>query len=295
MSLLTNKKLYLNVSLALILFLVIILSALLSLKLFTRHGESIALPDFKGLDVEEMKQFVKENHLNYMIIDSVYNDSLPKGTIVLQDPYPNSGVKKGRNIYVSVVSGLPESVIMPDVVNLSVRQAVSLIYGNCLTIKKIDFESGFDKNAVQKQLIDGEKVEPGTKLKKYTAVTLVASKGNRSEPNKVPNLKGLTKKEAMQRIYQNSFNVGSIIGDDEKNTGLLVVSQNPASDNLTYPLGHKISFRLSCDGKRIAGNDLDSLIWESIQIDNDTMTDDEKLEEDNFDNVEDEHNKEEIF
>ena len=292
MSLLTNKKLYLNIGVALALFFLIILFVLLSLKSWTRHGESILLPDFKGLSIAELEQFVKDNHLNYKIIDSVYNDSLRPGTIVLQDPYPNSGVKKGRNIYVSVVSSLPESVVMPNVVNLSVRQAVSLIYGNNLTISRINFVSGFDRNAVQKQLLDDEVVEPGTKLKKFTAVTLVASKGERSEPHRVPNLKGLTKKEAIQRLYQNSFNVGNIVGDDEKTAGLVVISQTPISDKADYPLGHKVSFRLS-GGKSDADNSMDSLMWRSVILNRDI--DAEPSDRNTLDDDEEENNNEERF
>ena len=290
MSLLTNKKLYLNIGVALALFFVIVLVILLSLKSYTRHGESIPLPDFQGLSFEEFKQFIKENQLNYTITDSVYDDTSPKGTIVRQDPYPHSGVKRGRCIYVTVVSSLPESTIMPDVMNLSVREAVSRIYGSNLTISKINFVKGFDRNAIQKQLIDDQEVEPGTKLKKFAAVTLVASKGERSEPHKVPNLKGLTKTEAMQRLYQNSFNVGNIVGDDEKSVGLVVVSQTPAaSDKSDYPLGHKVSFRLS-GGKKSSDEELDSLIWTSIMLDRNI--DEEHSDEDD---LEDENNNEEIF
>ena len=265
MSLLTNKKFYLNIGVAVVLFILIMLFVLMSLKWWTRHGESTPLPDFVGLHIEDLEQFAKQNHLNYMITDSVYNDTLSKGMIVLQDPYPGSGVKKGRTIYVTVVSSLPESVVVPNVVNLSVRQAVSLIYSNDLTINKIDFVSGFDKNAVQKQLVDGVAVEPGTKLNKYTAVTLVVSKGDHSTSNKVPNLKGLTKREAMQRLQQNSFNVGNIIGDNEKNNRLIVISQIPAPGNSSYPLGYKVSFRLS-DGKQNPDDALDSLQWNNIRL-----------------------------
>ena len=286
MSLLTNKKLYLNIAVALVLFVLIMLFVLMSLKWWTRHGESIPLPNFVGLHIEDLEQFAKQNHLNYMITDSVYNDTLSKGMIVLQDPYPNSGVKKGRKIYVTVVSSLPESVVMPNVVNLSVRQAVSLIYGNDLTIKKLDFVNGFDKNAVQKQLLDGEEIEPGVKLNKYTAVTLVVSKGERPESTKVPNLKGLTKKEAMQRIYQNSFNVGNVVGDGGQNAKLLVVSQSPTPNDATYPLGYKINFRLS------GGNDnLDSLRWNTIILEQNHNND---VGEDTFDDVEIEENNDEI-
>ena len=293
MSLLANKKFYLNIGVALVLFFLIILAAVLSLKSWTRHGESISLPDFREAPLDDLKQFAKYNGLNYKVIDSVYNDYLEPGTIVLQDPYPNSGVKRGRNIYVSIVSSLPESVVMPNVVNLSVRQAVSLIYGNDLTISSINFVSGFDKNAVQKQLIGDDAVEPGTKLKKFTAVTLVASKGERSEPTKVPNLKGLTKKEAMQRLHQNSFNVGNIVGDDDKATGLLVFSQTPASDNSTYPLGHKVSFRLTSEGKKPLDDSADLSKWDSI-MKREVHVDDfggEDLPEE----FENENNNEEIF
>jgi beta-lactam-binding protein with PASTA domain len=234
---------------------------------------------------------VKEHHLRYMITDSVYNDTLPKGMIVLQDPYPNSGVKRGRKIYITVVSSLPESVVMPNVVNLSVRQAASLIYGNDLTINKINFVSGFDKNAVQKQLVGDEVVEPGTKLKKFTAVTLVASKGERSEPTKIPNLKGLTKKEAMLRIYQNSFNVGNIVGDDERNAKLVVISQTPPSDKSTYPLGHKVSFRLS-GGKQGSDGNLDSLTWNTLLLEQNNY---KEFNDDAIEEVENENNSEEIF
>jgi len=289
MSLLTNKKFYLNIGVALVLFFLIILAALLSLKSWTRHGESIPLPDFTGAPLEDLVQFTKDNHLNYKIIDSVYNDYLDPGTIVLQDPYPNSGVKRGRNIYVSIVSSLPESVVMPNVVNLSVRQAVSLIYGNDLTISSINFVSGFDKNAVQKQLIGDEVVEPGTKLKKFTAVTLVASKGEHSEQHKAPNIKGLTKKEAIQRIYQNSFNVGNIVGDDGKTAGLLVVSQTPVSDKSDYPLGHKISFRLTPEGKKPLDDNADLSRWDSImrrEVHNDDFGEEDLPEEVENENIE---------
>jgi beta-lactam-binding protein with PASTA domain len=294
MSLLTNKKLYLNIGVALALFFLIILCVLLSLKSWTRHGESIPLPDFVGCPVADLEQFAREHYLRYMVTDSVYNDTLPKGTIVLQDPYPNSGVKRGRKIYITVVSSLPESVVMPNVVNLSVRQAVSLIYGNDLTIKKIDFVSGFDKNAVQRQLLDGEEVEPGVKLKKYTAVTLVASKGERPEPGKVPNLKGLTRKEAIQRIYQNSFNVGNIVGGEE-NSKAVVISQTPASDNATYPLGHKVNFRLSSDGKKGADDNLDSIMWKTILLEQQNNEDVDETHADNAEDADNEDNSEEIF
>ncbi|MDR0363982.1 MAG: PASTA domain-containing protein [Bacteroidales bacterium] len=241
-----------NIFLAIAVLGALLIATLLSLKTFTRHGEEILLPDFEGESIVSLQSFVKENNLRYAIIDSVYNDDLTPGTIVLQDPYPHSKVKKGRKIYVSVVSSLPESVIMPNVVNLSVRQAVSLIYGNDLTIDKLIFRSGFDKNSVQEQLVDDETVEGGAKLKKFTPVTLIVSAGNRASFTKTPDIVGLTKDEAIQRIYQHSFNVGTILGNNVNLTGLKVVSQAPKSSNInTYPLGYKINFKLSNDPKDV--------------------------------------------
>lgn len=247
MSLLRNKYFYINLAVALAIAIGLVIAILLSLKSFTRHGEAIVLPNFEGQPLEELEVFVKANDLQYAIIDSVYNDDLLPGTVVLQDPYPNSTVKRGRKIYVSIVSELPESVVMPNVVNLSVRQAVSLIYGNDLTVDKLIFRTGFDKNAVQEQLVEENIVEAGTKLKKHTPVTLIVSSGNQTSYSKIPNLKGLTKEQAIQRIYQHSFNIGVVSGDksDAAKT-LKVASQIPAySATGTYPLGYKVSFHLS--------------------------------------------------
>jgi beta-lactam-binding protein with PASTA domain len=119
----------------------------------------------------------------------------------------------------------------------------------------------------------------------------VASKGERPESNKVPNVKGLTKKEAMLRIYQNSFNVGNVVGDDEKSTGLVVISQTPSADNSTYPLGYKINLRLS-GGKKRSDDRLDSLLWNSVIMDRDNE------EEDNnnaLEDVDNDNNNEEVF
>lgn len=293
MSIFRNKYFYLNIFLAIALLIALLAGTLASLKAFTRHGEEIVLPNFEGEPITSLQTFVRENHLRYTVIDSVYNDNLAPGTIVLQDPYPFSKVKTGRKIYVSVVSSLPESVVMPDVVNLSVRQAVSLIYGNDLTVDKLIFKSGFDKNSVQEQLIDGQAIEAGTKLPKFTPITLAVSSGNQSGFTKAPNIIGLTKADAIQRIYQHSFNVGSISGDAPNAEGLKVVAQNPKSSNTnTYPLGYKINFVLSSNGK-VADS---ALLWnDSYQAGIDTslmIYMQEELEEilkrDSLENAEDE-------
>jgi beta-lactam-binding protein with PASTA domain len=280
MSLLSNKKLYLlNFCAAVILFFAIIIAVLFSLKSCTRHGESITLPDFRGLHVDSLLLFAQQHHLNCKIIDSIYNDTLPIGTVVMQDPYPLSGVKIGRNIYVSIVSSLPETVLMPDVINLSIRQAVSLIYSNNLSVKNIEFQTGFDKNAVQKQLFDGVEIEPSTKLRKNTAITLVASEGDAVASIAVPNLKGLTKKEAVMRIFRNSFNVGHIAGNDLKNDNQVVVAQVPTPSSGTYLPGCKINIRVSSE-YNTSTTDAIEVVWDSTMMDDDLLHDGGEFTED---------------
>ncbi|MFQ5335347.1 MAG: PASTA domain-containing protein, partial [Flavobacteriales bacterium] len=75
---------------------------------YTNHGESLTVPDFEGLKIAELDEFCKAHQLNYVIIDSIYDLKRERGTVADQIPPPESQVKEGRKIYLTVVSELPE-------------------------------------------------------------------------------------------------------------------------------------------------------------------------------------------
>ena len=78
--------------------LVLLFSAIFFLRAFTKHGESISLPNFSGLTVAEAQSKVGAYEINFKV-DTVYKEGIKPGTIFQQDPDPDTQVKEGRTVY----------------------------------------------------------------------------------------------------------------------------------------------------------------------------------------------------
>jgi eukaryotic-like serine/threonine-protein kinase len=80
----------------------------------------LALPSLVGQDIGTIQQWAGQN--NVTIQPTTVNSSQPQGTIVAQSPAPNTPVKPGQTVSVSVSSGQPE-VPIPDVQGQSCQDA----------------------------------------------------------------------------------------------------------------------------------------------------------------------------
>ncbi|MCB0812521.1 MAG: PASTA domain-containing protein, partial [Flavobacteriales bacterium] len=60
------------------------------------------------------------------VIDSVHSDERPKGTVVEQDPVAGAEVKPDRKVYLVMNAMQPQMIDMPDLVDMSKRQAISV-------------------------------------------------------------------------------------------------------------------------------------------------------------------------
>jgi beta-lactam-binding protein with PASTA domain len=175
---------------------------------YTNHGESIPVPGLIGVYLNELDKYDPNGNFRFLVVDSIYDDHFGKGSIVQQDPPPGSSVKSGRKIYLTVVASQPETVMMPDLVDLSLRQALGSLKAAGLRLEKLDYISNMAKNAVLDQQFDGAAIAPGTELLKGSAIVLVLGKGLRNETVAVPFLIGKTETEAIAILNQSSLNVG---------------------------------------------------------------------------------------
>ncbi|MCL2683176.1 MAG: hypothetical protein FWE63_06835 [Bacteroidales bacterium] len=57
--------------------LLIVILTLLSLRIFTRHGQSFIVPDFTGLSINQLGYLQKEYGFEFEIIDSVFDQTQP--------------------------------------------------------------------------------------------------------------------------------------------------------------------------------------------------------------------------
>ena len=115
-----------------IIFLVVIIVFLFYLyfPILTNHGETITVPDLKGLNYIEIDDFLSKRNLRYEIIkDSSYTTEYPPLSVIFQNPIYGEKVKEDRKIYLTLNSVKPPKIKMPKLINGSVKNA-QLILNN---------------------------------------------------------------------------------------------------------------------------------------------------------------------
>lgn len=106
-----------------IIALVLIWITLFCLNKYTKHGQSITVPNLSGMQVDEAEKLIYSAGLSYEVVDSLYNESGTPGAIVEQIPLAESHVKKGRTIYLTVQAVNEQLIAVPDLEDASLRQA----------------------------------------------------------------------------------------------------------------------------------------------------------------------------
>jgi beta-lactam-binding protein with PASTA domain len=143
---------------------------------YTLHGETADVPDFKGIPISELGNFVKDKNVRYCIIDSLYDAKQKAGIVIKQDPEAKTLVKHNRIIYLYVTSSQAPQITMPKLIDRSERQALSMIENYDLKIGRITEVPGNCKGCVLKQLNNGNEIAPGMLIKKGSKIDLYIGK-----------------------------------------------------------------------------------------------------------------------
>lgn len=194
---------------------------------FTRHGDEMIVPDLTGKNYAEVQEDYGDI-FHFQLIDSVYEKGFPDGAVYQQDPKPGMSMKKGRNMYIIRTTIAPEIVGMPNLLNLSLRQAMVSLNAVGLKIDKLEFVDYFARNAVVNQKVKGEIVEPGTDVIKGTGITLEVGLGTGDKTTHLPDLVGLSYNEAKDMINNASLNLGAeVFVDNDSADSLYVFKMEP--------------------------------------------------------------------
>jgi beta-lactam-binding protein with PASTA domain len=126
----------------------------------------------------------------FIISDSVFLPNKKGGIIISQDPIAGSRVKKGRKIYLTVSTYTQPKIEMPNLIDLSLRQAKKMLETNNLEIEQIIYKPSSYHNAVLEQRYQGRIVRPGVMLPYQAKITLIVGKASgyvESEENNATN------------------------------------------------------------------------------------------------------------
>jgi eukaryotic-like serine/threonine-protein kinase len=203
----------------------------LFLNFFTLHNEHMEVPDFKGVYMSDLDKFVSGKELEYEVVDSVYNDQLPKGTVIDQEPKAGSTVKLGRKIYLSVNARVNQKVPMPNLIDLSLRQAKSLLESYGLKVGRITYVAGLPP--VMQQNYQGKHISPNALIDKGSSIDLVLGMGDQNSLIQVPELFGLTLVEARTALVSSGLVLGKIEKDEPLTDTIMarIFKQNPSPES----------------------------------------------------------------
>lgn len=232
----TTRKFVNHFLLSVLITLVIAWITLMILKRYTRHGDTAVVPLVTGMTLDQAMQLESISDFELFIVDSIYDMTKKGGTILIQDPPPNSIVKPGRRIYISVVSTVPEKVKMPDLVDLSLRQAQALLETYGLRLGNVAMVPDIAKNMVLRMSYKGSSLKPGTSVSKGSTIDLVVGMGAGSGTFQIPFLIGKTRAEAQVDLQRLGLLVGSEIFTGGDSLNARVYEQSPA-----YAYGRTIS------------------------------------------------------
>ncbi len=248
------EKIFLrNLILAFIITLIILLLVFKWLKLYTRHNRAFSVPDFYGLTIGEVDKIAAGRKLKFVVFDSVYINDLVKGTVVDQHPKPGFKVKKNRKVFLTMNAVNPEKVIMPDLVNLTLRQALARLESYGLRTGAMIYEPDLAVNEVLAQKFNGIQIKKGDTILKGSKIDLVIGKGLSNKKTFVPSVIGYKLQEAQLLLSSMVLKIGkpdfdSSVVSREDSLNAKIFNQIPGYNNNEFiPLGSSIDVWLTVD------------------------------------------------
>jgi beta-lactam-binding protein with PASTA domain len=156
--------------------LALIIVALIFLNIYTRHGNEVEMPDFIGKDSKSLVTDSLSADFIVVVSESVFDKTSKPGTVLKQNPNPKEKVKKGRKVYVTVASDQPPVVKMPQLQDVSLRQAEIMLKAKGLILGSVIYKPSPYENAVLEQLYRGRPIASGKDINMGEIITLVVGK-----------------------------------------------------------------------------------------------------------------------
>lgn len=169
-------------------FLLIILAGcgvvwitLIALDIWTGHGEYKYVPNMQGLSYSQAVKALHAAGLQAELSDSIYDNATPPGTVLEQSPRAKTKVKPNRVVYLTVNAFSPKMVAVPSLVDMSLRQACSVLEG--LGIKKVRevYVASEYKDLVIGAKFNGIQLKPGARIPVTATVTIEVGRGLEEE------------------------------------------------------------------------------------------------------------------
>ena len=175
-----SKTFFKQLALAFIVFFIFCYLALSFLKTITYHDKLQEVPDLKGVPLFVLIPLIEEENLRFEIIDSSrYIPEMTSLSVLEHHPKAGDFVKKNRKIYITLNPSNYKKVSVPNVVQITKRNAETTLQSVGFSIGEITYRDNIGKNMVLEIKHKGKILTPGTLLPKTAKIHLVLGNGKR--------------------------------------------------------------------------------------------------------------------
>jgi len=151
-----------------------------SLKIYTKHNTYIKVPDLSGMKLDTAIRVLDDNKLKYEVLDSSkFFIEIPNYSIISQIPKGLELVKKNRKIYLNVNPQNFQKVSLPNVIQITKRNAESILTALGFQVKEYTYIDDIGKDMVLDVLYQGENIFPGQKIPMNSELDLILGNGKR--------------------------------------------------------------------------------------------------------------------
>lgn len=246
-----------NLLICVVLVVVMIAGAILFLNLVTQHNRELVVPDFSNMTVLEAQAAASQAGMRVEVTDSVFVKRMKKGAVRDQNPSPGSKVKQGRRITLTINALNAKKVTMPNLVGLSLRQALAELQSRGLTPGKLIYVEDLATNNVLRQLRGNREIQPGESIESETVINLVLGlEPDADNGTFVPDLIGKRYLNAVDLVRKQSLNIKTLRFDDsvkdyDDSLNAVVYRQTPEVSEIPVTIGDEVSLYFTVDPEKV--------------------------------------------
>lgn len=183
---LTSRQFLIQLGLAVLASVILVFLAMQWLKRSTHHGDFVEVPDLSRMSVTEMRDVLAASDLRFEIVDSAnYDPEYPRFSIIEQNPPAGNKVKPNRKIYVTVNPSGYKKVTVPDIIQVTRRNASSMLRAVGLEVGEVTYIDELGKDMVYRIRFEGKYINPGDKLPRTSKIELVCGNGTVPEQARI--------------------------------------------------------------------------------------------------------------
>ncbi len=174
--------------------------------LYTRQYQAIAVPDVTFKSVADAEAMLAKTGLRIVKDGEKFDETLPAGRIVFQNPEAFAMVKKGRRVYVTVSKG-GRTFPMPKLTGQSERDARFILQANELSLGRVDYRRDpFLPDGV----VCDQSIPAGDTIGVRQRVDITVSLGVEPTEFIVPDLVGKSIDDALMSLRKAGLTAGTI-------------------------------------------------------------------------------------